>query len=431
MIWRAYQRIVSQHLSILAVTEGVVAILLALAPSPIFGDIFNPGVQPIGEVEALMANSGVAYFGSPSNAYYNPGALAFSRGIRLSVGANTYSYQSFEADKYARFDGQDVGYQTSNFNAIPSTAVSTLNHFGFVQALSFFSEREELHDRIKWDTQNTNSNLLSSSQNQQLRAGVSFADKLTEKVGLGISIFGIRYLEQSISSLSIEFDNFQNSATSSIVYDEIEVYGLQASFGIAYRFSEDIDFGFRVQSPLAKLHGSSSMYQNEISFIGGQRQASATIDEEETADYNLPVDMAWGARFQLFDGRLNSYTDLGLQFPLSYRPSSRAEEVKVELSPRLNTGLEYQVLDSWQILSGFSYIPSASPKLTDEQEGHSRLDYYNGSLGVRQTGENHRLGLGALVSWANGELVPILNPSQRTSASAFSVGMIVTASYQL
>ena len=148
------------------------AVFVALTPAQAY--IENPNLFPLGEQEALMANTGVALAGSSGAVFYNPAGLATLEKPKFSMSANSYLITKTDFTPFDNIDSTNVNFSTSGSQAIPSSLVSVHKWDTWTVAFSLLVPQQTKNQDIDdFETKSYKVQLTQSIQTQFLLFGLS------------------------------------------------------------------------------------------------------------------------------------------------------------------------------------------------------------------------------------------------------------------
>lgn len=213
-------------------------------------------------------------------AYYNPARLTEIKNDGFAFNAKAYEYSTYKLDD--AIDG-NATLRDSKFNTLPSMAAGTFSLFGTRFAYSVFTKyatntnlnfRSELLEKDIIETlPGTEKYNIDFRINYLLREqllGLTWAQAVTDKFSLGISLFGSIYrygggsnLEYTIQAQDNGVAYYQNRPSF-----RQDSYGVFVKIGGSYHFPA-FDFGVNVNLPYMEVFKKGRFdYQSVISGIG-------------------------------------------------------------------------------------------------------------------------------------------------------------------
>ncbi len=207
--------------------------LLMPAISEAYSYIDNRGLLPIGDVEAYMANTGVALSGSTGAVYYNPAGLASLTKNHLSISANSYLSTRTNLNPVETIDGTDMNFHVEGLQTIPTSFISTghLNEFHYAFSI-LVPHQIKVQDSQAFSTPHY-PNLQYSRTNffQLLMIGPSIAIRYMDAYDIGLGCF---YTVYSTTQSSLITGN-TNGGTKALAlgdYFDASVSGLMCNAGV-------------------------------------------------------------------------------------------------------------------------------------------------------------------------------------------------------
>lgn len=325
-----------------------VSVLLLL----IYGEYSGAqAMLPLGDDEALMANTGVANLGSVGNVVYNPAGLAFAKDVGAAGGLNTFAI--LQSDN----DGNNLKYQTASI--VPSLLTSIRRHRFGTSAVAVISDGI-VDIQKKWAVQIPNALPVNAYINihvDMIKGGVLHGFNLNKDLGLGLSLMVTRYYYNfSISS----YQKNGNDTSLAVTHSAISVYGFTPTVGAAYRLSEKVDLGFRMDVPFIKFRSSGETNSYAVSYLNGANTASA-FEETFSPNFGTPLVFTVGAKFNL-SSRLFFLTDFIHTLPATYndRDDRSSSRVTSTAAYGFKTGLSVPISENLDLLSGLHYALNQS-----------------------------------------------------------------------
>lgn len=399
-------------------------VLALLLPARVArADPQNGQLIPLGERQAYLANTGVGDASDTGAVYFNPAGLGFIDRDKVSVTGSVYMSYATRSDAAFRLDDSDVGYKAKGFMTIPMTFVIA-KKFGDVRVAfsTLVPDSLSTENQASFATPNTSGKILQYYRESELWIGLTAAYPITSRLSLGVSVFGIQHSQSSLVSLLVDFPSDATKFVTGSTRSQWSTFGLSAVLGVAYRATDDIGVGLRVQTPIAQLTGSADTYQASRSPV----ESPMTQDITDThAKYQLPLDLTLGGSFQLLPN-LEMLVDLGLRLGLSYDSipaSALNDHIDTRLTPRASIGGEWKPVPALPVRAGFFYSPSAQR----DRPGATRENYCGVTAGVAYITEHVETGVGAFYIWANGTQRSDDDVAAHVSTTA--VGALLTTAY--
>lgn len=402
----------------------VLAVLTLLMSADVArADPQNGQVIPLGERQAYLANTGVGDASDTGAVYFNPAGLGFIDRDKVSVTGSVYMSYATRSDAAFRLDDTDVGYKAKGFMTIPMTFVIA-KKLGDVRVAfsTLVPESLSTENQQSFATPNTTGKILQYYRESELWVGLTAAYPITSRLSLGVSVFGIQHSQSSLVSLLIDFPSDTTEFVTGSTRSQWSTFGLSAVLGVAYRPTDDIGVGLRVQTPIAQLLGSAETYQAARS----PAEPAKTEDIEGThAKYQLPLDLTLGGSFKLLP-TLEMLVDVSLRLGVTYDsiPASALDDhVATRPTPRASIGGEWKPVPALPVRAGFFYSPSAER----DRPGATRENYCGVTAGVAYITEHVETGVGAFYIWATGTQRSDDNVTAHVSTRA--IGALLTTAY--
>ena len=207
--------------------------------------------------------------------YYNPSRLTEVENTAFAINAKAYELTSL---KLINVVGDESKLTNNQFGGKPTMAGGTFKLFGDKFAYSFLSKtrtdinlnyssnliQQDIIDAFP-DEENyaVGINLITKVKDEWI--GLTWATKMTEKLSIGISLFGSIYqfngssnLNYAVQSLDSRIAYYQNT----IVFKQ-NSYGLVFKVGANYRL-ENIDIGLNINMPYLELYETGAFRYKKI-----------------------------------------------------------------------------------------------------------------------------------------------------------------------
>ncbi|MEQ1877861.1 MAG: hypothetical protein ABL958_14560 [Bdellovibrionia bacterium] len=390
----------------------------------------NPQIMPLGETEAFMANTGVAEIGSSGSVFFNPGALATVKSSKISLSGAAYTFFNFKSDSVVRIENKDLSYNADGFNSIPFSVNSTTKKGEWILALSLMeTDMRTYENKVGWETTNYDVKILQNLSQSEMWLGGGAARMVSEKVGLGVSAFVLRRIEQVTNTT---FVNSKAAPTSDASYttgrDQLSLIGFVLLLGGHYTVNEDTQLGMRIRLPMLQFSGNLDSFGSSQLVQGGVITKVESDQNGVKAYGQFPADFAFGVSRRV-SSTIRLLADLGIQMGSDYALTDQPASPRFKTNPtaRLNTGAEYRLTDNGGIRAGLLYNPSARGALVNEGEG--RLDYFMLTAGYLFQDEHLMTGIGGFYQWSVGEVIPEGAPGSRSAVYTKAFGAILTTGY--
>lgn len=392
------------------------------------GDSSNPNVIPLGENESFLGNTGTGRANDTGAVYYNPAGLAELAGT-VALSGTVYASVSEHYGALLQFQGVNIPFDASGYNAIPTAFVGTAKLGDWVGAFSVLAPISlQFEDRATLPIPNLVTNLVYSSSETEYWYGLSLARKLGRHFAVGLSVFGIQHGNTLIEAVDIESQT--GSFGTALVRNNESVFGLLATLGVSYIATDRVRFGFRMQTAMAQIYGKGESYSITHPLPAAGAAAPAAFGEDVTgpANYAIPFDFSLGTAMKPAEW-LTLLGDVSLQLPASYQEfpaSMNNEAVSLQATPRLNLGVEAAPLSWVPVRLGFYYNPSARSGHPGDANFQS-LDFFGVTAGIGTIREHVRTTLGGFYIWSSGQATSTAPASAPFNITA--VGAMLTTAY--
>jgi long-subunit fatty acid transport protein len=377
----------------------------------VLGSVANPFTTPIGEEEAFTSNTGVARHKSLGAFFYNPGALSTIDRSSFSLSGSLYSYYSYELDTGVEVGDARGTINGSGFSAIPGTFIISKKikkgnlAFGILKPSDFKTESKE-----NWRGANSSIGGMTSAEgilrteSGETWAGISYSTKVDDKIGVGVSVFGINHYNNTLGFVNQLYDDDSTKVRSSLTRQTLDSYGVLAILG-AYYHERNYSLGVSLKTPSFTIYDKAEYYRTISDNISGTMQTTKTDLTDVESNFYRPADLSLG-----YSSRLNdTYTislDISIQMPVkfTYLKTNDVEtegKVETKLTPRFNSGLTVRHSEKFMSLYGVSYNPSTI-KNQSRNKLNSEADAYVVSTGFIMTDNNLSTGLGVNFLYGEG-----------------------------
>lgn len=416
--------------------QSLIFIISLFISFRLHADVFNRQIIPLGEKAAYMANTGTADSSASGAVYYNPACLAGIKDNKISVSGSVYFTFNVNFDALARIDNTNISYQAKGLNTIPSTYISTFKKWNSTFAFSvLMPDSIQVEGAQKFSTPNTSGVLTPYQNKKSIWAGLSGSRVLDEKWSIGATVFGIQYSNANQFATTVNFLTPSNTVASSVNRTDVTVYGLSWVLGLLYKASQDLEIGYRIQTPILQVAGTANTYTENASSISGT--VSTQIEDKQgiPAHYDLPTDTTLGIAYRLHP-KVKALLDLSYQWGVDYKsiPDSTISTTSSDAyvsdpTARSNAGLEWKCTDKMSVVGGFFYNPSSIHQLSSKTIGKIKADIFGTSAGLLLAEDHIQTGLGLFYLWGNGQ--SLLGPPDNllVGTSVNGGGVLLTTSY--
>ncbi len=402
----------------------------------------NRNLLPVGDQEALTANTGTAYRGSNGGVFYNPALLAYIPNSQVSMSGSTYI--NFD-HRVKSMPGPDNTYNDSvsrGFNAVPSTIISSVKYGDFVGTFSVLVPDNLAYSSYsKIRTTETSVFQTVSAKSSELWIGLSGGWKISENFSVGAGLHLINY-DFLYNQTIIQFKGVYPERESAPVRTDLQLTdgristgALSGSAGVYYRINDSFDIGLKTQSRSLQQWEKTDFLYYQLTYQDRNQKVDGLFPEQVRADYRLPLDATIGFSY---NGKLGKLLfDISRQDGHKYNtfpdyPS--INRIETENTIRYNLGTELNYSKRLQLLGGIAYNPSAIHSLDGKRSG-TREDYKSVFMGFYLKGENTRTGLGIFYTGSNGETIcggPVeifLDYNARCTVRTQAVGAVLSTGF--
>lgn len=400
--------------------------LLLLKPLVGLAFIENRSLYPLGEREAIMANTGVALGGSSGAVYFNPAGLVGIRSTRLSLSGNAYLNTKTDYSPAEIVDGKSLDFSTSGFQAIPSSLVVTKDLGVWVVGFSMLIPQQgRTRDLANFETTNYNIQFSRVVDQQFLLMGGTAAASLNEVVDFGASCFLGNFEGSQIQFSTAVPKSGTGTSGYSGSYTKLNVKGFFCQAGVQRDWGESSRLGLTLKFPFIRLSGAAEYYSYAQPVTGASTNTGL---QSAPGEYAIPADISAGLMVQLTE-RWQFLGDISYQFPVRYTPlasSNFTSYVETRGTPRWNSALSYSLAEGNNLDLGLAWNPSS---IVINQPGDSKEDYTVYSLGYEAKEKTSTLGLCLFWAQSAGESKISDNPEVRGKVSTQINGLILTTGF--
>jgi hypothetical protein len=430
--------------------------------------------QQYGAESTLLGGAMVGGVSDNSAVYYNPGAIAFISNPSLSIDANVY-----RIDKILISDGagEGVNLNSAQISIYPQIISGMVNLVKNDRIKLSYALLTRNHNNVLMNTRYTGKSELSDPGNpaatytsfvgaydyvnqldeQWLGLGAAYA--VTEKVGLGMTLFGT-YRGQSYQLTNyVREVNYTNPSYNygTVTNDEAVKYysvRLLAKFGLSY-LSGKWKYGLTVTPPSVGLFGNGSVQRENSDIVVSENSSDMAgnfiiMDQKSdvSANFRHPFSVAAGIDYQtaktrlvisgeFFAGIKTYYVMKPVPEPFVYPPAYLDSafvqpmldsylNVERSAKPVLNVavGLNQVIYKRINLLLGASTDFSNYENLSGADElmlGFGAWDIYHLSAGLSYHKEKHTVTVGCSYSFTPSQNIPpytVINQSPEITDNA-------------
>lgn len=336
--------------------------LLCLLPELSFSIVQNNFLTPIGGIEGITGNTGVARRASVGNVIYNPAGLAYINTHKVSVSGSAFS------QNWVDIDISGTSESIEYFQTTPSQ-ITTVYHKG---KLNFaFSILVPKVSKFKTSFDLTSVKSEVNYEDQETYAGPTVSLKLSEEFAIGLSIFGIK---RDFSKGELLYVTENDVAAQR--FFSLSITGLSAvgNLGISYAPKKNFLMGINVQSPKININSS---FESKV-FTTGTNDTTSTETKNGKATFTGPAEVSFGLEYDPSED-VKLLFDLGYQFSkysllVESDASGGAAFYDYKKSFRAHLGMEYYKSKKEAYTFGASY---------NEKNEVNSLDFIGATLGYR------------------------------------------------
>lgn len=348
---------------------------------------YNTNILPLGDKEAMMANTGTGGVGSLAAVYYNPAALSDLQGTSFSLAGSAFMGFSFSASPLAYIDGTKLDFKGSGFQGVPTSFIMARSTGAWKLAFSILVPTEFHYEgQEDWSlaVQGVPIRLkqLENYAEVLYLSGLTAARKLDDDWSVGFSLAGHYYTLLSTSEARLAVVDDPSLVSINTSRDRRSAFGLFGILGALHK-GPRMDVGIRLITPSVRLGGSGEYYEYAFNNLGGTGSGtSAEMDLTGLrSDFKDPMDLRLGLTYRasaMIDLSLDASYATGVEYDAISGPGIRSIQ-KVDASFRLSGGAEAKFTDNLSLLTGAAFSPTKSS--TDHVA--SSVDFTSFSVGVK------------------------------------------------
>ena len=388
---------------------------------------YNPNSLPMGDVEALLANTGTGGVSSPGAVYYNPAALVMLEGTSFSLNGSAYLKYESKAEPLTIIGGKELDYKADGFLTIP-TSIAIVKEIRNVKvAFSALVPFELNFEGPKnWNVpvqnQELNIRILQNVKQRLFMAGFSVAGNLGNDWSLGGTLYWQAYSLLDVNDMAITLVGNPVFLSQSSRRTDINVNNLMAIIGLQKQF-EKWNLGLKIDLPTIELSDRADIYRYDFSNFNGNNVGGGEFNLKTDANYKSPVVLRLGATFAPSESLLIA-SDLSYQFNQDYsRVTLPTNDIKSEVSGsyRGSLGIQKSLSEKIKLMSGFSTAMAEVDKVDRA--------YWSTVLALKLSGEHTSSSIGLFYSKENAE-VPIESQLQKTKSQTVTYGVFLGTNYR-
>ncbi len=279
-----------------------------------FNNFGNRSILLSGNVTGSVSDLGLVY--------YNPSRLTEIENTGFAFNAKAYQFSSL---KVSNIFVEDSNINSTNFDGIPSMAGGTFRLFGTRFGYAFISRSrvdnnlgynsDLLRDQILDIFPNTKGYRVTTNLRTKVKDdwfGLTWAKKINEKLSLGVSLFGSRYVYSGGSNLNHTIQSSNNNVAfyQNTVGFSQKSYGLFIKVGANYHFPK-FDCGVNINLPYLEVYDDGRFsYNKVISGVGDSIDQYYNYNLRNlSADRKEPFGVSFGAGIPIGKAKLHLNMD--------------------------------------------------------------------------------------------------------------------------
>lgn len=385
--------------------------------------IENRGLFPVGDSEALMANAGVALPGSAGAAILNPAGLARLKQRKLSLSGNTYMNYRSDLRPLAEFDGRDLDFKLSGFQAVPSSLISTWDLGSWTLAFAVVvPELIRSGSVSSYSTTNYDVQLTQTTDNQLMLVGFHMGRPFESfDWGFGCSV-GHTTSNSNVSLVANpKASSGLTTAVLSTSFRRLDVKNLLCHTGVQKDFSSNLRWGLSLRLPTQHFSGEGESFSFTQSNAGVRETKS---NSGKSARVDFPLDISFGLAITSLP-RTTLLVDLGYQMRQSATQIEGVDSpTETKEAYRWNFGLRYDIQEHLSLLGGYAYNPGTTVL---RSQGDLNEDYRAFSLGFESRQGQATLGLALFSAQSVGESV--VSATRRSTLTSAATALVLTTGF--
>ncbi len=357
---------------------------------------YSLNILPLGDKEALMANTGTGGINSTGAAFYNPAALTQLKGNSFSFSGAAFMNFDIEVDPITRIGGEDLNYSANGFQSIPSSMVALRSFGNWKVAFSVMIPDAFQFDgpttwKVNLDGGTFNMRVQQNFKEQLFLAGLSAARKINEYWSLGISAYGQVLNFSSEVFLKGRVEGLAGAAFIQTTRTDVKPRNALIVLGVLREW-EHISWGGRIALPSIHLFGKGSYYNYEFdgfSAIPIEEEVNVT---ESGLNYYTPLEFRSGLSMRPNEKWLLTI-DGAYALPYDYKlfNDPRVDQrLGLVSNARVSGAVQRTINDGIQVMLGMNYVPA-----TEKEGDFEYSEYYIGNYGgVKLLSEHVETSLG-------------------------------------
>lgn len=347
---------------------------------------FNPNLLPLGDEEALMANTGTGRSGSTGSVFYNPAALATLQGTSFSLSGSAYTLSYFEANPLEVLYEQELHYSGSGYQTIPTSIIMARKMgdwrvaFSVLIPMQFRFEGTESW-RVPLSADVLDVRVMQYYREKMSLTGITLSKPINETWSWGVSIFSQYYTFTSQLDFTAQTENDPELYLRSTERIRLNPTNLMVVGGLMHH-GERLNWGLRIALPSFHVFGRGDYYYEQYERIPNEAVQREVVETGRVrAQFTTPLDIRWGLQLAL-NPEWNASLDLSYgnstEFQVFDSPAIDFRE-QVRNSFRISTGWERIFSERFSGFAGLSYMPTNLS--TEEGLSADAFQYSSASVG--------------------------------------------------
>ena len=341
-------------------------LLILFLPTVSHSIVQNNFLTPIGGIEGITGNTGIARRASVGNVIYNPAGLAYISTHKVSVSGSAFSQNWIDVD----IDGNSE--KIKYFQTTPSQITTVYHDDKINYAFSILVPKvSKFKTSFTLDEVNSEVNY----EDQETYLGPTISIKVSDKLSIGASLFGIKRDFSKQENLYMNFVENELPVTAQRFFS-LNISGISAvgNIGISYAPRDNLKFGLNIQSPKVNL---SSTFESKIFFTASNDSTSSNTKNGD-ASFTAPGELSFGLEYNPSD-KLKLLLDVGYQlsqFSLLVKNDASGGRAFYDYnhSYRAHLGVEYEKSAKEAYTFGASY---------NQKNEVNSLDFFGATIGYR------------------------------------------------
>ncbi|QSE97617.1 hypothetical protein [Fulvivirga lutea] len=389
---------------------------------------YNINALPMGDVEALLANTGTGGVESPGAVFYNPAALVMLKGSSFSLNGSAYMKFENKAEPVLVIADQELNYKADGFLTIPTSIAVVKQVSKWKLAFSALVPYEANYEgpkqwTVPFETLNVNLRILQNYKERLFYAGLSAAREIGNDWSLGTSVYWQSYSLLNVNDVAITVAENPALLDQSTERQDVNVHNLALIMGLQKRYANG-SIGLKVDLPSIQLSSNAEVFSYKFSNLNGPSTGSRENQVEVDAEYNQPFSVRFGAVKNLMNNKLLITSDISYSLNNSYRLVDLPfDDLKIDTknSVRHSFGTQLVLSEKITLLSGFANAWAE----VDEIDRH----FWSATIATKLQSEHITSSIGFFYSQENAE-TPLDSGIGITKNKSTLMGLFLGTSYR-